>query len=323
MEYLKVKNIEKSYGKYKALKNINFEIEKGEFVCFLGPSGCGKTTLLRTIAGLETIDSGEIFLENKEITTEHPSKRNLSIVFQSYALFPNMNVEENIAFGLKNKKIPKEKVIEKIDKALEMVGLRGSEKKYPSELSGGQQQRIAIARAIAYSPDILLLDEPLSALDAKVRIKLRNDIKRLQKKLGITTIMVTHDQEEALSMADKIVVMDSAKIVQIGSPEEIYKNPKNEFVANFIGSINKFSIKNKKILARPEDIVLATSEDKDAFLGLIKSWDYMGAFYMVMVEVEGNLIEIKLSSNNNMYLKQDNHIYLKVLKNILESDNLC
>ena len=200
MSYLKIKNIEKTFGKFKALNNIDFEIERGEFICFLGPSGCGKTPLLRIIAGLESVDSGEVLLKDENITKKHPSKRNMSIVFQSYALFPNLTVGENIAYGMKNKKIPKDIIQKKIDESLELVGLRGQENKFPNELSGGQQQRVALARAISYSPDILLLDEPLSALDAKVREKLRNDIKDLQKKLGITTIMVTHDQEEALSM---------------------------------------------------------------------------------------------------------------------------
>ncbi|WP_163468196.1 ABC transporter ATP-binding protein [Fusobacterium sp. IOR10] len=322
MDYLEIKNIEKSYGKFKALKNISFQIKKGEFICFLGPSGCGKTTLLRAISGLENINSGKIFLNGEDITKEHPSKRNLAIVFQSYALFPNMTVEENIAFGLKNKKIQNHIIHKKIDEALKMVGLRGSEKKYSTELSGGQQQRVAIARALAFSPDILLLDEPLSALDAKVREKLRNDVKNLQKKLGITTIMVTHDQEEALALGDRILVMNSGNLVQIGTPEEIYNHPKNDFVATFIGKMNEFKINNKKIFARPEDISIAKSNDAEVFSGLILSWDYFGSYYILKIEHNKQIIEITLPKNHSLILEIGRRIFFKINKNYYKED-LC
>lgn len=238
MSYLKIKNVNKYYGKFHALKNINLSIKKGEFISFLGPSGCGKTTLLRVISGLEELNSGNIFLKDKDISILHPSRRNFSIVFQSYALFPNMTTWENIAYGLKNKKMPKELIEKKVKSVLEMVGLFSISNKYPNEMSGGQQQRVALARAVALEPDILLLDEPLSALDAKVREKLRNDIKKLQKRLDLTTIMVTHDQEEALSMSDKIMVMKDGEIMQWGSPREIYEKPNSSFTADFIGKIN-------------------------------------------------------------------------------------
>lgn len=217
MSYLEIKNVNKYYSKFHVLKNISLSIEKGEFISFLGPSGCGKTTLLRVISGLEELNSGNIFLKGKDISILHPSKRNFSIVFQSYALFPNMTTWENIAYGLKNKKMPKDLIEKKVKSVLEMVGLFSISNKYPNEMSGGQQQRVALARAVALEPDILLLDEPLSALDAKVREKLRNDIKSLQKKLGLTTIMVTHDQEEALSMSDKIMIMKDGEIMQWGN----------------------------------------------------------------------------------------------------------
>ncbi|MCL4126974.1 UNVERIFIED_CONTAM: hypothetical protein GTU68_042878 [Idotea baltica] len=205
----------KKFGQFTALEQISLSIEKGEFVCFLGPSGCGKTTLLRSIAGLDLPTSGSIFQHGKETTFLPPEKRDFGIVFQSYALFPNLTIEENIAIGLKN---------------------QGS--KFPNQLSGGQQQRVALARALALSPGLLLLDEPLSALDAKVRTHLRDEICQLQKKLGITTVMVTHDQEEALSMADRIVVMNHGVIEQVGTPEEIYQQPATRFVADFVGCTN-------------------------------------------------------------------------------------
>ncbi|MGL4653165.1 ABC transporter ATP-binding protein [Cetobacterium sp.] len=314
MSYLKIKNVAKTFGKFKALNNIDFEIERGEFICFLGPSGCGKTTLLRIIAGLETVDSGEIFLKDENITKKHPSKRNMSIVFQSYALFPNLTVGENIAYGMKNKKIPKNIIQKKVDESLELVGLRGQENKYPNELSGGQQQRVALARAISYSPDILLLDEPLSALDAKVREKLRNDIKDLQKKLGITTIMVTHDQEEALSMSDRIVVMDNAKVVQVGTPQDIYENPANNFIGDFIGKVNKFEINGEKVMARPEDISLADEHTENFFMGTLESWEYMGSYYRLKVNKKNYIIEVDICRNKiaHIPLKKDQHIFLKV-----------
>ncbi|MGL4969012.1 MAG: ABC transporter ATP-binding protein [Fusobacteriaceae bacterium] len=314
MEYLKVKNISKNFGKFQALKNVEFTIKKGEFICFLGPSGCGKTTLLRILAGLEKSDRGEIYLGDENITDKHPSKRNMAIVFQSYALFPNMTVAENIAYGLINKKIPKNIVKEKVRESIELVGLSGKEERYPNELSGGQQQRVALARGIAYSPDILLLDEPLSALDAKVREKLRNDIKELQKRLGITTIMVTHDQEEALSMADRIVVMNGGEVVQLGTPQEIYENPKNRFVSDFIGKMNFFLIGDKMISVRPEDIVLSEDASEENFSGIIKSWEYMGSYYRVTVKKREYLIEVDISINEieKIKLEKNNHIFLKL-----------
>ncbi|MGL5099318.1 MAG: ABC transporter ATP-binding protein, partial [Fusobacteriaceae bacterium] len=314
MQYLKIKNVNKNFGEFQALKNIEFNIEKGEFICFLGPSGCGKTTLLRILAGLEGTDSGEIFLGDENITEKHPSKRNMAIVFQSYALFPNLTVSQNIAYGLINKKLPKDKIEEKIRESVAMVGLTGKEEHYPNELSGGQQQRVALARGIAYSPDILLLDEPLSALDAKVREKLRNDIKELQKRLGITTIMVTHDQEEALSMADRILVMKDGEVLQLGTPEEIYNNPADHFVGEFIGKMNKFKIGDKMINARPEDIMLSENTLEENFVGTIQSWEYMGSYYRVTVKKGEYLIYVDISASEikKIKLEKNNHIFLKL-----------
>ncbi|AZL86890.1 putative 2-aminoethylphosphonate ABC transporter ATP-binding protein [Aliivibrio salmonicida] len=236
--YLTINNVMKKFGQFTALEQISLSIEKGEFVCFLGPSGCGKTTLLRSIAGLDLPTSGSIFQHGKETTFLPPEKRDFGIVFQSYALFPNLTIEENIAIGLKNQGYSKSDSAEKVQYWLDMIGLPTSGSKFPNQLSGGQQQRVALARALALSPGLLLLDEPLSALDAKVRTHLRDEICQLQKKLGITTVMVTHDQEEALSMADRIVVMNHGVIEQVGTPEEIYQQPATRFVADFVGCTN-------------------------------------------------------------------------------------
>ncbi|MCL2839116.1 MAG: ATP-binding cassette domain-containing protein [Oscillospiraceae bacterium] len=238
MCHLKIENITKKYTTQTALQDVNLEINKGEFVSILGPSGCGKSTLLRVLAGLENVQSGSVYINGKDVTTAAPSKRNFGIVFQSYALFPNLTVAQNIAYGLSGKKFSKAEIREKVLDVIETVNMTEHIHKYPRQLSGGQQQRVALARAIVLNPEFLLLDEPLSALDARVRAHLRREIKNLQKKLGITTIMVTHDQQEALSMADRIIVMNNAVIEQIGTPEEIYKTPKTEFVSDFMGTVN-------------------------------------------------------------------------------------
>jgi iron(III) transport system ATP-binding protein len=237
--YLKIENLWKDYGTFTALRDLSLSIDQGEFVCFLGPSGCGKTTLLRAIAGLDPQTRGQILQGGRDISNLPTSQRDYGIVFQSYALFPNLTVAKNIAFGLENTRRPRTEIAERVHELLALVGLPDQADKYPAQLSGGQQQRIALARAIAISPGLLLLDEPLSALDAKVRVHLRHEMKELQRKLGVTTIMVTHDQEEALSMADRIVVMNHGVIEQIGSPTEIYRHPASLFVADFIGETNR------------------------------------------------------------------------------------
>jgi len=236
-----LEKVRKTYGSLVAVDDVSLEIEPGEFVCFLGPSGCGKTTILRMITGFETLTSGNIVYDGKVINDIIPQKREFGIVFQSYALFPNMTVNENIAFGLKMRKMPQDLINERVIEMLKLIGLTGWEGHYPSQLSGGQQQRVALARSLAIEPSILLLDEPLSALDAKIRVRLRTVIKKLQQELGITLIYVTHDQEEALSLADRVVIMRDGQIRQVGSPFEIYKEPKTSFIAEFVGTSNFIS----------------------------------------------------------------------------------
>jgi len=236
--YLRIESVTKRFGDFTALDRISLEIERGAFVCFLGPSGCGKTTLLRAVAGLDIQTSGKIWQDGRDISALPPSLRDFGIVFQSYALFPNMTVNKNVAYGLENRKTGRKQIKARVAELLELVGLPEQGRKYPSQLSGGQQQRVALARALATSPGLLLLDEPLSALDAKVRQHLRHEVKDLQRRLGVTTIMVTHDQEEALSMADRIVVMNQGVVEQIGTAEEIYGQPATPFVADFIGTMN-------------------------------------------------------------------------------------
>ncbi|WP_324753360.1 putative 2-aminoethylphosphonate ABC transporter ATP-binding protein [Roseovarius sp. Pro17] len=238
--YLKIENLWKAFGDFLALSDVSLDIQEGEFVCFLGPSGCGKTTLLRAIAGLDLQTKGSVHQGGKDVSNLPPSQRDFGIVFQSYALFPNLTIEKNIAFGLENTGRKKPEIEARVTELLGLVGLEEQRKKYPAQLSGGQQQRIALARAIATNPGLLLLDEPLSALDAKVRVFLRHEIKKLQRQLGVTTVMVTHDQEEALSMADRIVVINHGRVEQIGTPTEIYRHPSSLFVAGFIGDMNQF-----------------------------------------------------------------------------------
>jgi iron(III) transport system ATP-binding protein len=236
--YLRIRNVNKFFGGFQALKDVSLDVYQGEFVCFLGPSGCGKTTLLRAIAGLDFQDNGTIEQAGKDISALPPSKRDFGIVFQSYALFPNLTTAENIAYGLVNVGKDKAAIAARVAELVVLVGLKGQERKYPAQLSGGQQQRVALARALAMSPGLLLLDEPLSALDARVRLRLRAELKQLQRRIGVTTIMVTHDQEEALAVADRIVVMNQGVIEQVGSPQEIYRAPASAFVADFVGHMN-------------------------------------------------------------------------------------
>lgn len=237
---VEINHITKSYDDQCVLSNINLTILDGEFITLLGPSGCGKTTLLRILGGFEPIDSGELFLKGVSLTSIPPHKRAINTVFQSYALFPHMNVFDNIAFGLRMKGLDKTTITQEVERILSVVKLSSFTSKMPKELSGGQQQRVAIARAIVNKPSLLLLDEPLSALDYKLRKAMQIELKELQRSLGITFIFVTHDQEEALSMSDRIVVMNHGKIEQIGTPKEIYENPTNLFVADFIGQTNQF-----------------------------------------------------------------------------------
>jgi ABC-type Fe3+/spermidine/putrescine transport system ATPase subunit len=246
MSTLTINNLVKTYGTLKALDNVNLSVAEGQLVAVLGPSGSGKSTLVRAIAGFVTPDSGRILLGDRDITFEKPEKRNTAMVFQSYALWPHMTVYDNITYALKLRKLPPDEISKKVNWALGMVDLTGLEGRFPRQLSGGQQQRVALARAMVVSPDILLLDEPLSNLDAKIRYRLRFEIKKLQKRLNITTIYITHDQEEALSIADSVVLLKDGRVYQAGSAEEIYSQPRNAFVAEFLGSSNVISLSVQK-----------------------------------------------------------------------------
>lgn len=304
-------NISKSYDDNLVLNNINLSIKKNEFLTLLGPSGCGKTTTLRIIGGFINPDKGKVIFEDKDITKTPPYKRNLNTVFQKYALFSHLNVYDNIAFGLKIKKMNKKDINTKVNSVLELVNLKGFEKRSIQSLSGGQQQRIAIARAIANEPSVLLLDEPLGALDLKLRKDMQYELKRIQRELGITFIYVTHDQEEALTMSDTVVVMNNGLIQQIGSPENIYNEPSNSFVADFIGESNIIegimkkdclvSLFNKDIrcvdkgfdtnepvdvVIRPEDVELVSSEE-GLFTGVITSSIFKGVHYEMNVSANG------------------------------------
>jgi putative spermidine/putrescine transport system ATP-binding protein len=238
MGFLDLTDVQKRFGTTTAVEDFNLSAEKGEFVSFLGPSGCGKTTTLRMIAGFEQPTQGRIEIDGRDVTYLAPNRRNVGMVFQSYALFPNMTVADNVAFGLKVRKRPKEQIRKRVAELLEVVNLPDKGSRFPFQLSGGQQQRVALARALAFEPTVLLLDEPLSALDAKIRVALRLEIRSIQRQLGITTVYVTHDQEEALSLSDRVVVMSEGRIEQIGPPAEIYNFPATPFVASFVGTLN-------------------------------------------------------------------------------------
>jgi putative spermidine/putrescine transport system ATP-binding protein len=238
--FLELEDVTKYFGRVTAVDHVSFEVEQGEFLTLLGPSGCGKTTMLRMIAGFEIPNEGNILLDGDDITNRSASRRPMGMVFQSYALFPHMTAEQNIAFGMSIKKLPQDQIKQRCAELLELVGLSDKGRSYPHQLSGGQQQRIALARALAIEPKVLLLDEPLSALDAKVRVSLRNEIRRIQQQLKMTAIYVTHDQEEALAISDRIAVMAKGKIEQLDHPEEIYSNPRTVFAATFVGTSNHF-----------------------------------------------------------------------------------
>ena len=307
--FLKLSGVAKQFGGFTALSGVDLEIAQGEFVCFLGPSGCGKTTLLRIIAGLEAQSAGRIEQAGRDITRLPPAQRDYGIVFQSYALFPNLTVADNVAYGLVNRKTPRAQVRARISELVALVGLPGSEAKFPAQLSGGQQQRVALARALATSPGLLLLDEPLSALDAIVRVHLRQEIRSLQRKLGVTTIMVTHDQEEALSVADRIVIMNHGVIEQVGTPMQVYRDPATPFVADFVGRINvlpalalpqgrvqigptSFTCSHElaagtaiKLYLRPEDVLARPIVDGDSniFDAQIEKIEFLGSYCLVRV----------------------------------------
>ncbi|QFT84594.1 Sulfate/thiosulfate import ATP-binding protein CysA [Halomonas sp. THAF12] len=307
--HLEIAGLSKRFGHFTALQDIDLTIREGEFVCFLGPSGCGKTTLLRAIAGLAPQSAGRIVQCGRDISRLPPQARDFGIVFQSYALFPNLTVFDNVAYGLRNRRDDRHRMRERVAELLALVDLVGSEGKYPAALSGGQQQRVALARALATEPGLLLLDEPLSALDARVRVHLRSQIKALQARLGVTTIMVTHDQEEALAMADRIVVMNHGVIEQVGTPAEIYRHPASAFVAEFIGSMNFLEccpegtqrlrlgerrldctthecagLEHARLAIRPEAVELCRSDE--GLSAQVEHIEFLGAFLRVSLTLE-------------------------------------
>ena len=310
---IELKNLSKRYDDNQVLDNLSLDIKKNEFLTLLGPSGCGKTTTLKIIAGFEYADEGKVLFEERDITDIPPHERQINTVFQKYALFPHMNIYENIAFGLKIKKLPKDEIDKKVKEMLKLVALDGFERRQVESLSGGQQQRVAIARALVNEPKVLLLDEPLGALDLKLRKEMQMELKKIQKKLGITFIFVTHDQEEALTMSDKIIVMNKGKIQQMGTPQDIYNEPENSFVARFIGESNIFDgimledylvefcgkkfkcvdkdfekNENIEVVIRPEDVKMVEPE-KGMLKGKVTSVLFKCVHYEIEVNENGRM----------------------------------
>jgi putative spermidine/putrescine transport system ATP-binding protein len=347
MAFLELENISKYFGRNLAVDHVNLAVEHGEFLTLLGPSGCGKTTILRMIAGFEVPSEGYILLDGEDITQRAASKRPMGMVFQSYALFPHMTAEQNIAFGMNIKKVPREMIRKRCAELLELVGLGDKGRSYPHQLSGGQQQRVALARALAVEPKVLLLDEPLSALDAKVRISLRNEIRRIQQQLKMTAIYVTHDQEEALAISDRIAVMAKGRIEQLDQPEEIYSNPRTIFAASFVGSSNQFRGKlssasqglcqvgnhllhvppttNLKdgdavlVLVRPEEVTLQAAETQDAtdtnttgnhIPGVIELRTFLGPFTRFHIRTEE---DVSLTADIPSQQARDNYVAQNVI----------
>ncbi|MEM3832480.1 MAG: ABC transporter ATP-binding protein [Thermoprotei archaeon] len=345
MTDVKLENVTKKFGNVIAVDNVNLNIQDGELFTLLGPSGCGKTTLLRIIAGLEYPDKGKIFFGGNDVTLIKSYERNVAMVFQNYALWPHMTVFDNIAFGLKIKKLPKSEIKERVWKVLDLVQLSGLENRYPTQLSGGQQQRVALARALVVEPKLLLLDEPLSNLDAKLRIEMREEIKRIQKNLKITTIYVTHDQEEAMSISDRIAILDKGKVLQVGTPKEIYEKPQNLFVASFIGrssilkgvikeitnnyalvSLGDYTIKglissnttlrpgdSVAVILRPEDFKLNAENDHNIIEGDVDMVMFLGSYQYVRLKlVDDSKILIKLNPNVNIRVGQKLKTFIEV-----------
>lgn len=338
MAILEAKNLKKYYGATRALDGVTVNIDSSELLAVIGPSGSGKTTLLRSVAGFVQLDEGQILIKSKDVTHLPPEKRNVAMFFQNYALWPHMTVFENIAYGLKLRKMNKVKIKEKVDWALDFLDIRGLENRKPSQLSGGQQQRVALARAIVVEPDVLLLDEPLSNLDAKIRMRIRFELKALQQKLKVPTLYVTHDQEEALSIADRVVMMHNGKILQVGTPEEVYRHPANLFVADFIGinSILRIPLKSQNVLRignlettvqsekdiahvviRAEEAQISRqmkTPEKDSLLleGTVSSKLYLGSKYRFEIKVEG--IDDLLFINHDQDFKIGESVYISVPK---------
>ena len=340
MAYLQLDHVSKRFSGAKVVHDFSLAIEKGTLVSLLGPSGCGKTTTLRMIAGFEQLDEGSIRLDGSDITTVPPNRRDIGMVFQAYALFPNKNVRDNITFGLRMKKVAKSLIRKKVDTVLEMVRLQDTADRYPHQLSGGQQQRIALARALAVEPRVLLLDEPLSALDAEVRVVLRGEIRRIQSELRITTVYVTHDQEEALSISDKVAVMNKGIIEQVGPPEAIYRLPQTRFVATFIGTANQFmgvasgkdtvvcriitlraqgaqSFSNGQdvvVLVRPENIQVQAEQpptnDSNVVAGVVQTITFHGAVTRLGVDVSGQRVVADVTVSNTRPVSLGQKVWL-------------
>jgi len=329
MAFLELEGVTKSFGAHQVVQTVDLAIQRGEFVSFLGPSGCGKTTTLRMIAGFEEPSAGTIRIADKDVTHLKPNQRNVGMVFQSYALFPNLTVGQNVGFGLKVQKKPTAEIKARVEEMLRLIKLPQLADRYPYQLSGGQQQRVALARAIATKPQVLLLDEPLSALDAKIRVSLREEIKALQRELGITTVYVTHDQEEALSMSDRIVVMSEGRVEQVGTPFEIYNNPRTRFVASFVGTLNilsahvvdadggRLAIDGQEVVTargvagavsgatvsvalRPEALLLNGASDLGNRLsGTIEEVDFLGSVVRVRTRFNENAVSLDTFNNPN------------------------
>ncbi|MEN3045808.1 MAG: ABC transporter ATP-binding protein [Candidatus Hydrothermales bacterium] len=302
MSYLELIDISKKFKREEVLKNINLSVKKGEFFVILGPSGCGKTSLLKIIAGILKPDRGRVILEDKDITNLEPAKRDIAMVFQNYALYPHMTVSENILFPLVIRKIKKEEQMKRLKWVAELLKIEDILSKKPSELSGGQQQRVALARSLVRNPKIFLMDEPLSNLDAKLRTEMRFELKNFQKSLNITTIYVTHDQIEAMTLADRICILNKGEIMQVGTQEEIYENPQNFFVANFFGShgINKIETENYTLCIRPEKFSYVRQEGKNyEFYVRVNSYDFLGEYYLLRCE----LVDIVFDKTNINFKK--------------------
>ncbi|MBP1743795.1 MAG: transporter ATP-binding protein [Firmicutes bacterium] len=328
MSYVTVEKLSKSFKGNKIIDNLDFTIEKGEFVTLLGPSGCGKSTLLRCIAGLEQIDGGEICIDGKEVSRLGPRDRGIGMVFQSYALFPNMTVRENIGFGLKMKRVNERERREKVDAMMELVDIADKAEARIQEISGGQQQRVALARALAVEPKILLLDEPLSALDAKIRKSLRLQLRNIQKQLKITTVFVTHDQEEALTMSDRIFVFDKGRISQMGTPADIYSLPQNEFVAGFIGNYNMLTsddveeisgarLEGELFAIRPEVISVygEAPPEKGGVLhlrGIVEDTVVLGSILRCYLDVKNRKIVADMLNREENYFEKGEEVQLLI-----------
>ncbi len=305
MSALEFVNVSKSFGDVNALSNFTIALEQGELVSLLGPSGCGKTTALRIAAGFETADTGSILLGSTNIISLPAHQRRMGMVFQSYSLFPHLNIRDNVAFGLKVRGVPSDARKKRAEEMLDLVRLSDLGHRMPHQISGGQQQRVALARALATEPHVLLLDEPLSALDAKIRVEVRDEIRRLNRDLGVTTMFVTHDQDEAMSISDRICVMNNGVIEQTGSPRDIYNNPATSFVAHFVGSINSLPRGSTRVLIRPENLVIAIDDENAQWRGAITDTTFVGAFTKISVRLENDnssvsVLAISTQIDNNI-----------------------